>query len=200
MTHDQPDHARPSRARPPRPSATCSRAARAPTGPRRLPAADWDLGTLAQHVVGTTTGMIKIGRREDRWTREPLGRPDGRPADDWSRRAGRQPGRAGRGLERRTRPGGAPCRWATRCRPPSSATWRTRRSCCTAGTSPGRSEPSSPVSPAMAGRRCAGPSTRPPSSVGRWARTATRWRCAEDADDFDQALGAGRPRSVTGPR
>ncbi len=28
------------------------------------PCRDWDLGTLAQHVVGTTTGMITIGRRE----------------------------------------------------------------------------------------------------------------------------------------
>ena len=29
------------------------------------PCADWDLGALTQHFVGTTTGLAKIGRRED---------------------------------------------------------------------------------------------------------------------------------------
>ena len=39
------------------------------------PCLDWDLGTLAQHVVGTTTGMITIGRREPLDPKNPWGGP-----------------------------------------------------------------------------------------------------------------------------
>ena len=47
------------------------------------PCADWDLGVLAQHFVGTTTGMAKIGRRQDLGA-DPWAGPTV-TADDWSR-------------------------------------------------------------------------------------------------------------------
>jgi uncharacterized protein (TIGR03086 family) len=45
----------------------------------RTPCFDWDLGTLVQHLVGTTTGLAKIGRREDLDPKNPW---SGRQVDE----------------------------------------------------------------------------------------------------------------------
>jgi uncharacterized protein (TIGR03086 family) len=47
------------------------------------PCSDWDFGTLAQHAVGTTTGMSRIGRR-DRFDPENLWTGQTVSAADWA--------------------------------------------------------------------------------------------------------------------
>jgi uncharacterized protein (TIGR03086 family) len=47
------------------------------------PCSDWDLGSLTQHFVGTTTGLAKVGRREQLGT-NPWAGPTV-DAEDWRR-------------------------------------------------------------------------------------------------------------------
>ena len=102
---------------------------------RSTPCTEFDVRTLANHLLGTVEAMRRIGAGEDLDPDDPWGTGGDHMHDGW------RDDLSDRllGLRRRRGPAPTPGRarpWTARCRSRWSATWPSSRWSCTAGTSP----------------------------------------------------------------